>query len=484
MRKLLPFCASLLALAVVVSGCSGGSSNTPAVQKSAVAVHISDPGTCSSRVNGQFEKVLVTISDVQIHSSSSAGPNDPGWIDLTPNLKNAPVQVDLLGIPDNQCFLATLGAATEIQPGTYQQIRLKLADNSQASKIVGTNQCPSGAANCAILDGTPPQEVQLNLPSENQTGIKIPSGQLAGGQFVVPPGHTVDLDIDVIACASVILQGNNQARLKPVLHAGEVELQATSINGTIVDDVTGNPITSGKVMVLLAQQPGTPCSGAGCVSGAAVENIVEEIPADSTSGAFIFCPVSPGVTYDVIAIAFNSPMAYAATVTTGVQAGNTLGTIRLKRAGAQATIDGTVTTTSAAPASAKVEDVTIVPMQAVTAGTANLLIPIPQFGASTRTTVTTAAVTPPTPACPSTVACANYVLKVPAANPSVGVFNAMGTTYTQSNAAVQYIVDAQAAMCAPSEMQTDQQANPPGGALTVTAGNTFTAATLAFTGCQ
>jgi len=44
-----------------------------------------------------------------IHASASAGPNDAGWVDLTPNLKNAPIQVNLLGIPDSTCFLATLG---------------------------------------------------------------------------------------------------------------------------------------------------------------------------------------------------------------------------------------------------------------------------------------------------------------------------------------------------------------------------------------
>jgi hypothetical protein len=97
--------------------------------------------------------------------------------------------------------------------------------------------------------------------------------------------------------------------------------------------------------------------------------------------------------YDVIAIALNGGTAYAATVTRGVQPGNTLtgpSAVKLVAAGAQATINGTVT--SSATNAAIAEDVTVVPLQAVST---SLLIPIPQFGASTTTTITTAVPNPP-----------------------------------------------------------------------------------------
>jgi hypothetical protein len=84
------------------------------------------------------------------------------------------------------------------------------------------------------------------------------------------------------------------------------------------------------------------------VSNAAIADVMMETTADA-SGNFIFCPVLPG-TYDVIAIALNGSTAFAATVTTGVQPGNTLtgpAKVKLIAAGAQATIQGTVTTTSA-----------------------------------------------------------------------------------------------------------------------------------------
>jgi hypothetical protein len=64
---------------------------------------------------------------VRIHNSANAGRNDPGWIDPTPNLQSSPQQVDLLAQASTECFLAMLGSKTEIQAGSYQQIRVYLA---------------------------------------------------------------------------------------------------------------------------------------------------------------------------------------------------------------------------------------------------------------------------------------------------------------------------------------------------------------------
>src|SRR5258708_29652934 len=93
----------------------------------------------------------------------------------------------------------------------------------------------------------------LLLSGESQTGIKIPSGQIAGGQFTVTAGQTEDLDIDFNACASIVSEGNGQFRLKPVLHSGEVSLTSSSINGKIVDSPTAQPISGGNTVVALQQ---------------------------------------------------------------------------------------------------------------------------------------------------------------------------------------------------------------------------------------
>jgi uncharacterized protein DUF4382 len=457
-----------LCAALILAGCgSSGSSST--TMATTVNLHISDPATCAAP-QGQFSHVYVTITDVMIHQSASAAPNDSGWVDLTPSLKGAPMQVDLLGLATNQCFLASLGSMG-IQPGTYQQIRVMLADNGAT---VSGNKCGS-TANCVTLtsdvNSTPHA---LLLSSESQTGIKIPSGQIAGGGFTVAAGQTKDLNVDFNACASIVALGNGQFRLKPVLHAGEVTLTSSSISGTAVDSVTKQAIAGGNTVVALEQKDSNN-----------VDRVIMETIAGA-NGSFAFCPVPAG-TYDIVITAINGAgVAYAATVITGVQPGNSLGNVPLTAAALPASLKGQITTSTGSVATAA--DLQLSALQPVTVNSTALEIttPLPQFPAAMATLMTA----PGT--CPANTDCVNYTLSVPAANPSVGAFV---TTGTQTPAAppagpVNYTMDALAfvpgqagtADCNPSHMQTSQTSTST--PLTATAGTTAAAATLAFTGCQ
>ena len=458
-----------LATALLLTSCGSGSNSATPATAATVSVHISDPATCAAP-QGQFSHVFVTITDVLIHQSAGAAANDAGWVDLTPNLKSAPMQVDMLGLASNQCFLASLGSMG-IQPGTYQQIRIILAANNVS---VSGNRCGS-TANCVMLTSDPTNTPQpLLLSSEAQTGIKIPSGQIAGGQFTIAAGQTKDLNIEFNACASIVTQGNGQFRLKPVLHAGEVSLTSASISGTVHDSVTGQPIVGGNTVVALEQRDANN-----------VDRVIMETIAGA-NGGFVFCPVPAG-TYDIVVTAINAAgTAYAATVITGVQPGNSLGNIPLTPAALPALVKGQIT--SSTGAAATVADISLSALQQITVGTTNVMIttPLAQQSSATATLVTA----PGT--CPANTDCVSYTLSVPAANPSVGAFV---TTGTQTPAAppagtVNYTMDAAAfvpgsagvADCNPSTLQTSQTStNTP---LTATAATTLTAATLAFTGCQ
>jgi hypothetical protein len=101
--------------------------------------------TCSAP-SGPYSHVFVTVTDVKIHSTSNAGANDTGWMDLTPDSKNSPKQVDLLAQAGTECFLAMRGSKMEIQAGTYQQIRVFLATGQYFHL---SNQCSSAAGNPA-----------------------------------------------------------------------------------------------------------------------------------------------------------------------------------------------------------------------------------------------------------------------------------------------------------------------------------------------
>src|SRR5215469_14517243 len=127
-------CSALLVVAILAAGCSNGSSGN---QPGFVNLSISDPPTCAAP-SGPYSHVFVTVTDVKIHTSANAGPNDPGFVDLTPNLKNNPQQVDLLAQGSTECFLAMLGSKVELQAGTFQQIRVFLAPDGTS---ISNNHC-------------------------------------------------------------------------------------------------------------------------------------------------------------------------------------------------------------------------------------------------------------------------------------------------------------------------------------------------------
>ena len=472
MHKTAVFCTSALALFVSVFflfSCS--SSKSTSNSGTTVNVRVSDPATCSGPQD-TFSHIYVTITDVEINASASAGNGDSGWIDLTPSLSQNPQQIDLLGQANNQCFLATLGATTALQPGSYQQIRIILASNSSAV----TNNVCGGTANCVMLSSSPDTAQPLLLSSEAQTGIKIPSGQIAGGQFVIAAGETKDLDIDFIACQSIVPEGNGQFRLKPVLHAGEVSLTSSSINGTIVDSVTGQAITGGTTVVALEQ-----------ADSSGIDRVIMETVTDST-GAFSFCPVAAG-TYDVVAAGVSgTQVAYAATVITGVQPSNALGMVPLVAetgpATGPASITGEITTSTGSAATAA--DISLSALQPISS---SLLVTIPL---ATQSAATASLATVAGAGCPANKDCVMYTLSVPALNPSVGAFSAAASQKPAAPiaGAVTYSLDARAFTtdgtstpdCSPSDLQTSSTTtNTP---LTVTAGVSTSAATLAFSGCK
>jgi hypothetical protein len=468
----------LLAITAILVACGGGSSPSGSTTAARVNISISDPPTCSSP-NGAFSHVYITVRDVQIHTSSSANPGDSGWVDLTPNLKNTPQQIDLLGIANNQCVLSLLGSQVPLQAGTYQQIRLYVSDDSDASKLTN-NQCGSNVANCVVLTaGGTPQP--LNMSSQTQTGIKIPPGQIAGGAFTIGAGQSKDLIIDFDACASIIMQGNGQVRLKPVLHAGEVQLGA-AISGKLVDKTTGQPIVGGSSIVALER-----------VDSNGIDRVVMQTKPD-TNGNFSLCPVPLG-NYDVVAVAVSgSGVAYAATIATGVPSGTALGNVPMvAQTGtntSNATITGQITTMkgTGTTGTATAADINVYALQVV--GSTSYIIPLAdQASPSSTVGLTTASAQ----TCPANTDCATYTLKVPAMWPNIGAFSSSGTSYSQSSTTpVGYSIGADAFVpasnavsnCSPSEIIVNTNNANPAGPLTVAAGQSSTAATIGFSNCQ
>lgn len=468
-----PCCLFVAALFVAACSSMTGTVSTSSGMAT-ITTMISDPATCATP-NGPFSHIYITITDVQANMSSSAGSGDSGWVDLTPSLQNAPKQVDLLGLANDQCFLASLGDSQQLQAGTYQQIRVILASDSTS---ISGNSCSNGSANCVELSADSSFHT-LNLSSEAQTGIKIPASQIAGGGLTVVAGKTTDLDIDFQTCESIVQEGNGQFRLKPVLHAGEVSTVSSSINGTVLDGATGKPV-AGMVWVAVEQ----PDNGG-------VDRVMQSTIANS-DGTFVFCPLAAG-TYDVVISGMRASdgALYPPSIVTGVAVGDTTGNVALNpptlaAASSSANLTGLVTSqNNASPAAAFSIDVTLTALATVKSS----VFTIPQQPASSpfysvSQVVTTGAGpvgTPPAP-CPTATDCINYSLPVPSGGAYIGAWSSSGVTLTEPAPLATYAVDG---ITTSTCMASDLNSNPP-TALTGTGpfSNVAITPNLQFTGCQ
>jgi hypothetical protein len=474
-------------VAVIIVSCGGGTPSMQGPAMGTVTVSLSDPPSCMPP-NGHFEHVYVTVRSVQAHISVTAGDDAGGWQELAPQLASAPMQIDLFSKANTNCVLAQLGSAS-LPVGSYQQIRLLLVSNSPAAgaAVPSPNACAGNGFNCALLDDGTIHE--LLLSSQDNTGLKIPPGQILGGPIQVAAGQSVDLNIDFNACASIVRQGNGKYRLKPTLTAQQVSTNNSGIGGQVVDSLTKAPI-AGNVLVAIERTDST-----------GVDRILMQTTADS-QGNFRFCPLPTG-TFDIVVVALGTGnIPYNATAALNVPNGSNLGMIPLVAevgATGPAVLQGFVTARTATGGATA--DVSLAALQSITlsgGGTRQLNIPLQNAPATTLTPAVTStglisisdSTNCPTGS-PTGANCAQYTLVVPASNPSVGAFLAGGFTYSApAGGDVLFTVDAQAGVplsggardCAPSEIMTSIDVN--NQPLKVTAAAITNVARTDFVGCS
>jgi len=322
-------------------------------------------------------------------------------------------------------------------------------------------------------DPTHPQALQLS--SQDQTGLKIPAGQIAGGQFTIAAGQSKDLDVHFDACASIVIQGNNKYRMKPVLLAGEVSLQNNLISGTLVDK-NGAALTGLTAVATLQQKDNT----------TGVDVVKQQLTVDPVTGKFSFCPLLISGTADLVVVAYDSKnnISYAPSVVTGVAAGAGVNVQMLPVSAVSGTtittaglssIKGEADTQNAAtPAAAQPADVTLAALE--DAGN-SLFVTIPIVGSTTSTpTVTTVAPTAPAVCLTANSDCAQFTLQVPGAPPNVGAAGA-SITWSQATTPANYKVQGTATTCTPQTVTSDPTSVPAGTNVTLTK-------PLVFVGCS
>lgn len=182
MKKLLPALALL-----AIAGCS---------QSSSPFTGIEAPGTMNVRLTdapAALDAVNFTVVEVSAHRT-----NDDTWEVIAA----APTDVELLSLRNG--VFEDLGATT-LPAGTYDQIRLVLADGATVT-----------------VDGT---THPLATPSATTSGLKV------FGAFTVPPGANVEVQLDLDA-GRAVREENGSWWLHPVLR-GLSAVDAGSIGGEI-----------------------------------------------------------------------------------------------------------------------------------------------------------------------------------------------------------------------------------------------------------
>ncbi len=487
-----------VALAFGMIGCGGGGGGGGGGPTGSALIKsgISDPAQECLAPNGPYQSVWVTVTDVKANLSSSASSNSSGWQDLTPN---APAtQVNLLGTTTTDCLLATLGTTSGLPAGKYQQIRIFMAPNgSSFSGEPGSNACNTAPANlgpnvwnCVESGG---KWYPLTMPSNANTGLKIPPGQLQNGGLTVQNGKGLDLDVDVNACQSVVAAGKSGKYLfKPTLRAGEIgtsplvagTLYEAGLTNSTVTIPASSPSPVPGAMVWLEQQASSVAVGTPSANSTQenVDNLIQTTASDS-SGHFEFCPVGSG-SYEIVANANNMPSTNNlsdTTITTGVNVTSSGGPNNLviplvDASGNATTINGTFTTVNTAAVTG--DNVQYSPTQPFTgsSGPVQALEPAAMATPSADTQPPTAQ-TASTPTC-TTAPCNNtvaYQLGVANSNPIIGTASSSGSGYTLSAGNATYSVWGSASsissgssVCSPSALITNPTTGLPANGVDLT----------------
>lgn len=470
----------LLALCCLAAGCSDSSpsSSVHPAPTGTVTVTLGDPPTCRAPI-GNIQHVFVTVTRVRVHASSEVGGAAEGWVDLI-DRRDAPLVVDLLDARQTACAIVTLGEAQGVPAGTYQQVRLHLLENDPpfGTPVPDPNPCGSEGFNCVELqDGT---VLQLELSSQAKTGLKVPPGRIDGGSLLLEPLLDSDLHIDFDACSSIIFRGNGRPLLKPTLHAAEIELEASTVSGRLVDADSGLPfIGTAIVTVQVPDEDGT------------LREIRSAVAAPD--GTFRICPLPEGEVALVISGIDDVGDAYGPTVLLDVPVGEgegVIGDVQLRRSTdpfpVPATVVGRVTSERPDGGPAIVAAALRILQRVNPPDRLDFLVTVPLLPGSDALIPTGLG-----GSCDPGESCADYLLRVPASHALVGVFDRDGTRYTVpgTGSSVPAILEGQSfdvetgqPTCSPPVRRTDT--NDLQGILLLIPGETSIASTLRFIECE
>lgn len=140
----------------------------------------------------EYDSVLVDIKSVEVHYEDGEGPDgEEGWVTLA---TNAGVY-NLLDLQNGVTVVLSDGIV--IPSGKISQIRFVLGSNNSVVLVGGAS-------------------FQLATPSAQQSGLKVNVHQ------ELEPDHVYEITLDFDASQSIVIQGNGDYSLKPVITVHEV----------------------------------------------------------------------------------------------------------------------------------------------------------------------------------------------------------------------------------------------------------------------
>ncbi|MCU7496301.1 MAG: DUF4382 domain-containing protein [Ignavibacteria bacterium] len=194
MRKLFYF--SLFALALLAAGCKNDDNSTTPQTGSGnglLKIYMTDAPAHYSSIN-------IQVTRVEAHQGGDTAGTSGSWLVVKDSTQN----VDLMQLRNG--VTAILGN-TALPAGEYSQIRL----------IIGTGSY--------LVDENGIRH-DLTVPSGSSTGLKL------NHPFSLQDGVTYELTLDFDASKSILVTGNNNYKLKPV-----VRVEANALSGSVSGQV-------------------------------------------------------------------------------------------------------------------------------------------------------------------------------------------------------------------------------------------------------
>jgi hypothetical protein len=139
------------------------------------------------------EHIFVTLAGVQLHAVAADSSNRLEWVDLAPQLRGQPREMDLLG--DSTPLVLVKNA--QVAAGTYRELRLQFAPDADAAPgdtRATETFCGRNRANCMLMaNGT---TEHLYFPARPPELI-LPLQMNGSASLAVLPGARLDLQLSL-----------------------------------------------------------------------------------------------------------------------------------------------------------------------------------------------------------------------------------------------------------------------------------------------